>query len=524
MKEKVIKIVINILLILLLFYFKLPALNLSDPNFWSFIFLCLVISLIIWNISNSQEYVIITKKSVKPSKKMLYLLSIVFIIPVLILIINLFCSPLFQSSAYYKRITVADGDFTKDVLPVDFNQLALLDKDSSNKLGDKVMGQMTDLVSQYEVSELYTQINYNNEIVRVTPLEYANIIKYFTNRKQGVVGYITVNSVTGESQLSRLDKGMKYMPSAIFFENLERQLRIQYPTTIFGDINFELDDDGNPYWIVETIKYAGVGLRKEVTGVIIFDPITASSTKYKSQDVPKWVDHVYSSELVMQQLDNWGMYKNGFFNSIFGQKDVTRTTSGYNYLAMNDDIYMYTGITSVSNDASNIGFVLTNLRTKETHFYNVAGAMETAAMASAEGQVQQMKYTSTFPLLINLNNKPTYLVSLKDNAGLVKMYAFIDYVDYQKVVVTDAADGIEKAAENYLGGNISTELKETEITISDISAGNINGTTYYYLKSKEDIYKVALTVNEQILPFLKVGDKIKIEYQPDTINEIIKIK
>ena len=248
------------------------------------------------------------------------------------------------------------------------------------------------------------------------------------------------------------------------------------------------------------------------------------TTKYKSQDVPKWVDHVYSSELVMKQLDNWGMYKNGFFNSIFGQKDVTRTTSGYNYLAMNDDIYMYTGITSVSNDASNIGFVLTNLRTKETHFYNVAGAMETAAMASAEGQVQQMKYTSTFPLLINLNNKPTYLVSLKDNAGLVKMYAFIDYVDYQKVVVTDAADGIEKAAENYLGGNISTELKETEITISDISAGNINGTTYYYLKSKEDIYKVALTVNEQILPFLKVGDKIKIEYQPDTINEIIKIK
>ena len=328
--------------------------------------------------------------------------------------------------------------------------LPLLDRDSSEKLGDRVMGQMSELVSQFYVSDEYTQINYNNDIVRVTPLEYAGLIKWFSNRKDGVKAYITVNSVDGESELIKLKKGMKYMPSAYFNENLERKLRFSYPTTIFGEYNFEIDNEGNPYWIIPTIKYTGVGLKTKITGVIIFDPITGKSNKYSIDKIPTWVDNAFDANLVIEQVDNWGTYRNGFFNSVFGQKNVVNTTDGYNYLAVNDDIYMYTGITSVLADESNLGFILTNMRTGKTTFYSVPGAEEYSAMSSAEGQVQQMKYTSTFPLLINLNNKPTYLVSLKDDAGLVKMYGFIDVKDYQKVVVTDASDGIEKAAENYL--------------------------------------------------------------------------
>ena len=392
------------------------------------------------------------------------------------------------------------------------------------KLGDKVMGQMTDLVSQFEVSNQYTQINYNDEIIRVTPLEYASIIKYFTNRNKGVAGYITVDSVNGESELVRLDNGMKYMPSSLFFENLYRKLRISYPFTIFGDVNFEIDDEGNPYWIAQTLKYSGVGLKKEVTGVVILNPIDGSSKKYKVEEVPTWVDHVYSADLIIEQLDDWGLYKNGFLNSVFGQKEVVKTTEGYNYLAMNDDIYLYTGITSVSSDGSNIGFILTNMRTKETKFYDVAGAKEYAAMASSDGQVQQMKYTSTFPLLINLENKPTYLMSLKDNAGLVKMYAFVDYVDYQKVVVTESSEGIIKAAQNYLGGNITTgEEINKEITIKSIKTAVLDGTTYYYIKA-DDIYRASLKVSQNILPFLTVDDKIKITYKESDIKEIIKIE
>ena len=521
---KYLKIIIGIVLILLLYYFMLPAINLSDPSFWTFAFISFVLFSMVNLIFSSTEILKVVVNNKKVNKKSYLLFSVIFIVFGLIIIINVANSPLFMAKSYYNRISVNNSDFTTDVAPVDFSKLPLLDKDSSMKLGDKVMGQMTDLVSQFEVSNQYTQINYNDEIIRVTPLEYASIIKYFTNRNKGVAGYITVDSVNGEAELVRLDNGMKYMPSSLFFENLYRKLRISYPFTIFGDINFEIDDDGNPYWIAQTLKYSGVGLKKEVTGVVILNPIDGSSQKYKVEEIPTWVDHVYSANLIIEQLEDWGLYKNGFLNSVFGQKEVVKTTEGYNYLAMNDDIYLYTGITSVSSDGSNIGFILTNMRTKETKFYDVAGAKEYAAMASSEGQVQQMKYTSTFPLLINLENKPTYLMSLKDNAGLVKMYAFVDYVDYQKVVVTESSEGIIKAAQNYLGGNITTgEEISKEITINSIKTAVLDGTTYYYIKA-DDTYRASLKVNQNILPFLSVDDKIKITYKESDIKEIIKIE
>ena len=376
---------------------------------------------------------------------------LLFVIPVVIIgiiLINFILSPLFNSKAYYERITVdKNTNFSEEVKEVDFNKLPLLDRDSSEKIGDRVMGQMSELVSQFDVSDKYTQINYNNKILRVTPLEYNGIIKWFTNRNKGIKGYIIVDSTTGASKLIKLKKGIHYAPSGLFNENLYRKLQHSYPTYNFDSVNFEIDNEGNPYWIASVVKYVGVGLRREVTGVVIFNPINGKSKYYKVKDVPNWVDHVYEADLILEQVKDWGLYVNGFINSLISQKGVVKSTSGYNYLAQDDDVYLYTGITSVISDESNIGFILTNMRTKETKFYKVAGAEENSAMESAKGQVQQMNYTSTFPLLINLNGKPTYLVSLKDNAGLVKMYGFVDVVDYQKVVVTDSSYGIQKAAD-----------------------------------------------------------------------------
>jgi len=529
MKKTILKLLVTLIFSLILYYFMLPPLNIHSFVFW--IFLLIIISFYLFisicTLSINTIETIINKRKVHNkinSKFLIILSSSIFVIIFLILLINFINSPIFMSKSYYERINITDGDFNTDVSLVDFDKLALLDKKSSQKLGDRVMGQMTDLVSQFDVSNLYTQINYKDTIIRVTPLEYSGLIKYFTNRKNGVAGYITVNSVNGESNLVRLDKGMKYVPSALFSEDLYRKLRFTYPTEIFGEISFEIDEEGKPYWIAQTVEYKAVGLKKEISGVVVLDPTDGSSKKYNANEIPTWIDHVYSAELIIEQVDDWGKYKNGFLNSLFGQKEVVMTTDGYNYLAMNDDVYLYTGITSVVSDESNIGFILTNLRTKETKFYNVAGAEEYSAMASAEGQVQQMNYTSTFPLIINLNNKPTYLMSLKDNAGLVKMYAFVDYTDYQKVVVTDSSEGIEKAAQNYLGDNvITTDLKEKTIKIDSLSTSVLDGTTYYYLKSDDVVYRASIKVNQNVLPFIKVNDKIKISYKEGNINEIIKI-
>ncbi len=523
-----ISIIFTILFALIIYYFMLPPINLTSFSFWIYLMLVVGFYTLVASCSNLKiENNILVSKIPRQNDKFKYVWYCFIVIFLAIIFVNILNSPIFASKSYYNRITVDEtGVFEEDISLVDTSKLPLLDKASSSKLGDRVMGQMPDLVSQYTVSTLYTQINYNDEITRVTPLEYASIIKYLTNHKTGVIGYIKVNSVNGKTELVRLEKGMKYMPSAILNEDLYRKLRFSYPTEIFGEANFEIDNDGNPYWVVPTIRYTAVGLREEVNGVVILDPITGESKKYSVSEVPKWVDHVYSPDLIIEQLDDWGTYKNGFINSFFGQKGVVNTTEGYNYTVMNDDVYLYTGITSVANDESNIGFVLSNLRTKETVFYAVSGAEEFSAMESAKGQVQQMNYDATFPLLVNINNKPTYLLSLKDKAGLVKMYALVDVVDYQKVVVTDSSEGIDNAIKNYLGNTvIGVESKTSTITISKIKEASIEGNTYYFITdSNNNKYRISIKVNENILPFLEIGSKVNITYVENAnIKEITQL-
>lgn len=527
MKQKIITLLITIIYVLITYYLFLPAINIQSIGFWVYLISIFTVFTTCMVISN-----FISRRKTKYNENLLsFYIGFVCITFIGVFIINIINSPLFQSKSYSNRIQIDEtGVFTEDVKQVDFNSLPLLDKDSSRKVGDRVMGQMPELVSQFYVSDLYTQINYNNEIVRVTPLEYNGFFKYLSNHKNGITGYIKVNSVTGVAELVKLEKGMKYMPSAIFNQDLNRKLRFSYPTKIFGKKSFEIDNSGNPYWIVPTLKYSGVQIKEEVEGIIILDAVTGKSKHYEVKDIPTWVDHVYSAELIIEQADDWGSYKKGFLNSIFGQKNVTMTTDGYNYIAMNDDIYLYTGITSVSSDESNLGFILTNMRTKETKFYAVPGAEEYSAMSSAEGQVQQMKYKATFPLLINLNNKPTYLISLKDNADLVKMYAFVDVTDYQKVVVTDSSKGIEEAAKNYLENSkieyTDKEFKTKEITISKIQNTVIDGNTTYFIKDTENKkYKVSINVAHDILPFLNDGNNIIISYVIENdVTEIKKIK
>lgn len=527
MKNKqLLSILITIIYTGITYYMFYPAINIHSLEFWMYIIsIILVFSIAqIPNMLGEIDYLFSRRKRKKSPYSVKPFLTIPTII-IGIILINFILSPIFNAKVYYNRIQVEEGNFEEEVKEVDFNKLPLLDRKSTLKIGDRTMGQMSELVSQFEVSDQYTQINYQNEIIRVTPLEYNGLIKWFTNRKNGIKAYITVNSTTGSAQLVKIEKGMKYAPSAYYNENLYRKLQMSYPTKIFDSVNFEIDNEGHPYWIASSVQYKGVGLRREVEGIVIFDPITGKSKFYHVDEVPSWVDHVYEADLILEQVADWGKYKNGYWNSVFTQKEVVETTTGYNYLAQDDDIYLYTGITSVISDESNIGFILTNMRTKETKFYGVAGAEEYSAMDSAKGQVQQMKYTSTFPLLINLNGKPTYLVSLKDNAGLVKMYGFVDVVDYQRVVVTDSSKGIEKAAEAYLnevGEDTAKAKYEKQIIVSEIKDVIMDGDTYYYFKDQEgQKYKVSIKVGKDTLPFLKEGDTLTIAYRKE--QEVISV-
>lgn len=527
-KTLLLSLLCTIIIATISYYFTLPALNPTYFGFWVFILCMFMIFAIFYSLFGS-----IKRKDFRDvdlGKKVNIIMCSVIGIVCFIFLIDFILSPIFCAKSYSQRIQIDEtGNFTDDVVPVDFTRIPLLDKDSSQKLGDRVMGQMPELVSQFSVSDLYTQINYNDQIIRVTPLEYADIFKVLSNQKDGIKGYISVNSVNGETNLTKLENGMKYMPSAIFGKDLYRHVQMNYVTDILGTASFEIDNDGNPYWVVPVLKYTGVNLKEDVSGVIIVNPINGDMSKYKISDVPTWVDHVYNADLIIEQVDNWGEYRTGFFNSIFGQKNVTQTTSGYNYTVMNDDVYLYTGITSAVADESNIGFILTNMRTKDTKYYAAPGAEEYSAKSSAEGQVQQMSYVATFPLLINLNNRPTYLISLKDNAGLVKMYAFVDVEDYQKVVVTDASQGIETAADNYLNSlgnfNNSSEIIEKDIVVKTITSAIIDNNTFYYIKDNENKkYRISIKNNSDMLPFVNSGDRLTVSYFTEgDVTELNKI-
>ena len=321
---------------------------------------------------------------------------------------------------------------------------------------------------------------------------------------------------TQETTLVRLEDGIKYSRGEYFFRNLDRCLRFKYPTKIFDNISFEIDENGTPYWVASCVGFKiGIWSGRDIEGAVLLNAVTGESEYYALDDIPSWVDQVYSSEMIMQQLTYNGKYRSGFFNSIFGQQGVLQPTDGYNYLAINDDVYLYTGMTSVTSDESNVGFVLTNLRTKETKFYSIPGAEEYSAMSSAEGQVQHLKYTATFPLLLNISDRPTYFMSLKDAAGLVKMYAFVDVSQYQ---IVGTGETVDAARADYIA-----KLKDEDLEVDDaeektvsgiierIASAVVNGNTNYYitLENSDTVYIVPVTLSDK-LPLAQPGNSIEL--------------
>ena len=431
---------------------------------------------------------------------------------------------LLRAGSYRDLLTVESGDFASEVQEISFDQIPMLDRDSASKLGNRKLGELADMVSQFEVDDDYTQINYKGRPVRVTALRYGDWIKWLNNRQSGLPAYLIIDMVTQNVEVVRLEQGIRYTTAEHFGRNLNRHLRFHYPTYIFDSPAFEIDEEGNPYWVCPRITNT-IGLfgGTDVLGAVLVNAVTGETEYYKVGDIPTWVDHVYNADLIISQYDNHGRYIHGFINSLFGQRDVTVTTEGYNYIALNDDVYMYTGITSVVSDESNVGFILSNQRTKETRFYSVAGAEEYSAMDSARGQVQQMNYTATFPLLLNIADQPSYFMALKDAAGLVKMYAMVNVSQYQIVATGSTVADCESNYRLMLARNGLIDQSDTEITpsgqsqvtgaIAEIRSAVVEGNTWYYLRLQDgSVYYAISAADDKNAVILSVGDQVTITF------------
>lgn len=521
-------IVIAAIVLFVAYYITLPAINIHSADFWMFLIIFIIALTVLAAIRKIKKQDFTTNKiEIKEfirQARAVKLLLIVLVVVVLVFIVgSILSSPIINASKYQKLLTIEERNFTEDITEADYNTIPLLDKDSAALLGNRKMGSLVDMVSQFEVASDYTQINFKDQPVRVTPLVYASGIKWLTNQSKGIPAYIKIDMATQNTECIMVEGGIKYSKSEFFNRNLYRHLRFNYPTYIFDDqLFFEIDDAGDPYWICPVKKF-NIGLfgGQTVGRVIICNAKTGDCVDYKVEDCPQWVDKVFSAELLTQLYDYNGAFKHGFLNSVLGQKDCLMSTNGYNYIALEDDVWVYTGVTSVSGDQSNVGFILMNQRTMETSYYKIEGAIEDSAMSSAEGQVQNLGYQATFPLLLNIANEPTYFMALKDAAGLVKKYAMVNVQKYQWVAIGDTIQECEKNYNELLSTNgIVSQNAEDNKTVSgvveSISPIVLDGNTHYYicLTGKTDIYDVELSKEELInVVRLKIGDKVTFSYE-----------
>lgn len=512
-------LVLSVAIIGFSYYLLLPAINFHDVGFWGFgIFSSLLILFMFGVTINANE-----------GESIMKICLSIPVIMLVIVIIGVFSScKLFNAKGYANMLAPYIKEADISTYQAKLDNVPLLDGSSAVLISNRELGGLSDVVSQFEMGTNY-QITMNGKPVRVSPLYYGGFFKWLNNRHKGTPGYVMIDMRTQEAELIRIEGGIKYSPSEFIFSgrNLRRHIRKNYPSAMINNYSFELDEDGTPYWVV-SIEKKTIGLfgGTDIDYLLVVNATTGEINKYNIGEVPEWIDNVYPTNLIIEQYDNYGSLQGGFLNSIFNQVGVKVTTDGYNFIPQENDNWIYTGVTSSGRDESNIGFILANKRTKEVIYYPISGAEEYSAMTSAEGVVQHLGYNSTFPLLLQIEGQPTYVVALKDAGGLVKMYGMVNVEKYQVVATGDTIQSCLKKYRELLKINGAKIAKDNsnviEGQIEDIRTASKEGTTYYYIKLVDDskYYSISVLDSEEVI-LLNVGNYIKLDIEPTDNSSIV---
>lgn len=546
-KAFIVTAIIVVIAALVAYWWFHPPINVHSVDTWLFVAVFILLPLFVFFKSRSAAYSKGTKKvSVNEGKAKGF--KIASWIPLAIVLVGvvggLASLAVFPGNAakYANVLQVQDSTFTEDIQEVNYAEIPVIDRESAIRLGSNQLGSIPEYVSQFEISTLYSQINYHQEPVRVSPLGYADLFKWFTNRSNGIPAYSLVNMTSQDAQIVQLPEGqgIKYSQSEPLARNIDRYVQLKYPFYMFDQKSFEIDEDGNPWWICP-VQTRTIGLFGGTTidRVVLCNAVTGECQDLAIEDCPQWVDQAYPANLLIEQYNWHGAYSNGWLNSFLGQQGVVQTTPGtdgqlgYNYIAKDDDVWVYTGVTSATADTSIVGFVLVNQRTAEAHFYSVSGATEDRAMRSAEGAVQDLGYSSTFPLLINVSGRPTYFMSLKDGEGTVKQYAMVDIQSYQNVATGTTVAECQKAYQALLSANGIASSSQGDVAgqsvtgvIERTAQAVIEGNSHFYvmLEGDERIFDCALPSLLQIVGYGE-GDEVTFEFlEGDGVCTVTAIK
>lgn len=532
------------LIAFLVYYVTLPPIHLQSGGFW--VFLAFLIFLYTLPLSGLRVNVEVLKQGAvklhRPQKSAKTKWMLLATLPLAVLLVgNIISSTFFFARSYAAVIDVEEAVFAEDMPETEnVTNIALMDSDTAAIVGNRTLGSLSDVVSQFEIAPSYTQINYQKTPKKVANLEYAGFFKWLGNREAGIPGFVMVDPVENTAEYRALNDSMRYVESGFFGDDLMRCLRFDYPTKIMGTPRFEIDDEGNPVYVVPCLKprVAMFGA-KDVQEVIIFDPTDGSSEIFAVEDTPAWIDVVYDGNLATEKYNWKGTLSGGFFNSIIGNKDCKQTTDDFGYIVIGDDVWYFTGVTSVNSDRSNIGFIISNARTGEYKFYPVIGAEEHSAMTAAQGEVQEKNYVASFPALINVRGEATYIMVLKDQGGLVKLYAMVNVEQYN-IVATGATQEEAKAA--YLDRLVAEGVLSPEnggstppaddsvtltVTLDAITPVTAKGETVLYLRGKDAdgstlLFKASVAEQEALL-FLSVGDTVTFTAAPTQATGVYSV-
>ena len=524
----------------LMFYIFLPPLNLQAPSFYIYLFACLFFYLLPFLKPSLSPVVIIGKRQGnRPAKKQNAKLSfnkwaaLPMLVPILVLVLGgIFSSTFFFARSYASVIEVKEAEFSEDMPKTDMSaitNIALMDTESAAILGTRTLGSLSHVVSQYRLGEYYTQINYHGTPQKVSNLEYDGFFKWLGNRESGIPGFVMVDPVKSESQYVQFKEPMRYVESAFFGEDLARKLRMSHPTKIFHSVTFEIDEQGNPFYVASCAR-PKVSLfgAMDITEVVLFDPVSGESEIMAVKDAPSWIDVVYTGDLATEKYNWRGAYAGGFLNSVIGNVGCTVATDDFGYLVRDDDVWYFTGVTSaVADDKSNIGFILSNARTGEYKFYPVVGAEEHSAMSAAEGEVQEKGYKASFPSLVNISGQATYICVLKDDAGLVKLYALVNVENYSIVATgTTQTDAMSAYTKELKKNNVEIGDSGTEsatFKVSDVRIVPVSGVATVYITAEDGkVYKGYLEADEGLI-LVRTGDTLTVSYTRGEIEDILTI-
>lgn len=507
-----------------LYYLSLPAFNVHSAGFWGYLLFMGLVFAGVHSVARAgickHEISVVGRRSASGYGTVIGV-GVAAIALLAMLIGGIASVQMFHAKTYAGIITVQEGDFENDMPETtSVTNIALMDTASARIIGNRTLGSLSQVVSQYTVNDHYSQINYQNTPKKVTILEYADFFKWAENRGNGVPGYVMVDPVGNSATYVEFNKSVRYAESGCFGDDLERKLRFSYPTKIFGDMYFEIDDAGNPYYIVPCMTAnAGLFGAMDVSEVILFDPVDGSSQIYAVKDVPNWVDIVYNGDLASTKYNWYGKLSGGFWNSVFGNKNCKMTTDDYGYIVIDDDVWYFTGVTSVTSDESNIGFIITNARTGEYRFYAVGGAEEYSAMGAAEGEVQEKGYVASFPSLVNIAGQATYIMVLKDTGGLVKLYALVNVENYGIVATgTTQAEAIlayrKTLARNGVSGTNEPDVFPTAyITVENVRIVELDNLAVVYITAEDGtVYKGTLNEDESLI-LIRTGEEITVNYE-----------